>query len=372
MDTSQLQIMIRLFTLKNKTMIAKSILLIMMLAGCTFIFKSFAKNIEAREAAIDKAWWDGLSEEWKSILLINQNFSKQHSDIFAIQNGYINRMNSENEDDYSEMNKPLHDLFEMKKFNLGYPDFYARALRYKFVVKNDNIDLATLGDLDIIYMVNGPGDLTPLKKFTNLKVLILTDCGIDNAVPMSNQLLDLEPLRDLKKLQVLHCSSNALQSIEPIKELVELQELRLDNSSVTDLSPLKNLVNLELLSVGSKVKNAPVIGRLINLKALYLRGCKQIPNLSRLEKLKRLTIEENEMAIIDGSYRVTSIEFLKSLTNLEYIDLDNTSYRGNLDLLDSFQHLIAITLPPVNSAAMLEFKKQHNHCIIINAYQFER
>lgn len=352
-------------------MIAKSILLMMMLAGCTFIFKSFAKNIEAREAAIDKAWWDGLSEEWKSILLINQNLSKQRSDIYTLQNEYINRLNSENEDDYSEMNKSLHDLYEMMKFSLGYPDFYARAIKYKFVVANDSINLATLKDLDRIYMVNGPCDLTPLKKFTDLKVLILNDCGIDNAVPIKNQLLNLEPLRYLKKLQVLHCSSNALQSIEPISKLVELQELRLDNSSVTDLSPLKNMVNLERLSVGSKVDTAPVIAGLVSLKALYLKGCRQIPDLSKLVKLNRLAVEENDIAVIDGSYRVTSIEFLKSLTNLEYIDLDNTSYRGNLDLLDSFQHLIAITLPPVNSAAMLEFKKQHNHCIIINASLYE-
>ncbi|MEO7045417.1 MAG: leucine-rich repeat domain-containing protein, partial [Ferruginibacter sp.] len=223
-------------------MIVKSILLIVILAGCTFIFKSFAKNSVVPETPIDKAWWDGLSAEWKSILLINQNFRDQRVDVYTLQNGYINRMNSENEDDYSEMNTSLHDLFGMKKFSLGYPYFYARALRLKFVVKNDDINLATLGDLDRIYMVNGPGDLTPLKKFPNLRVLILTDCGIDNDVPIARQLLDLEPLRYLKKLQVLHCSSNALRSIEPIRELVELQELRLDNTSVTDLSPLKKLV----------------------------------------------------------------------------------------------------------------------------------
>lgn len=108
------------------------------------------------------------------------------------------------------MNKSLNELFEMKKFSPGYRDFYARALRYKFVKKNDIIDLATLGDLDNIYMVNGPGDLTPLKKFSYLKIMILTDCGIDNAIPVAKQVLDLEPLRYLKKLQILHCSSTAL------------------------------------------------------------------------------------------------------------------------------------------------------------------
>ena len=257
------------------------------------------------------------------------------------------------------------------KFSLGYPDLYARAIKYKFVVANDSINLATLKDLDRIYMVNGPGDLTPLKKFTNLKVLILNDCGIDNAVPIKNQLLDLEPLRYLKKLQVLHCSSNALQSIEPISELVELQELRLDNSSVTDLSPLKNMVNLERLSVGSKVDTAPVIAGLVSLKALYLKGCRQIPDLSKLVKLNRLAVEENDLAVIDGSYRIKSIDFLKPLTNIEYLDLDNTSYKGDLALLDSFQNLKVITLPPVNSAARVEFKKHHNNCVIINASLYE-
>ncbi|MEO5943496.1 MAG: hypothetical protein ABIP30_03605 [Ferruginibacter sp.] len=352
-------------------MTLKIIVLILLLAGFKWLYPASGTNAMA-EAPIDKAWWDALSEEWKSILLINQDFSKQGSDIYTIQEEYINRMQSENEAGYSEMNTSLHELFEKNKFSLGYTYFYARALRTKHVVKNEHIDLSTLGELDKIYMVNGPADLTPLKKFPNLKVLILNGCGIDNAVPISRQVLDLEPLRNLKQLQVLHCSSLALKSIEPLKELVELQELRLDHTAVTDLSPLKNLVNLETLCVGSEVERAAVISGLINLKALYLKGFRQIPDLSKLEKLKTLSIEENELSIIDASYRIKTIGFLSVLPNLEYLDLDNTSYKGNLALLDSFQHLKAITLPPVNSNAMLEFKTHHNNCIIINAYRYER
>ena len=115
------------------------------------------------------------------------------------------------------MNKSLHDLFEMKKFSLGYADFYAGALKYKFVVKNEVIDLATLGDLDKIYMVNGPGDLTPFKKFPNLKVLILNDCGINNAVPIKRQLLNLEPLRYLNKLD--HCITCKLTLLYILSEI---------------------------------------------------------------------------------------------------------------------------------------------------------
>ena len=41
------------------------------------------------------------------------------------------------------------------------------------------------------------------------------------------------------------------------------------------------------------------------------------------------------MAVIDGSFRIKSIEFLKDLPNLEYVDLANTSYKGDISLLDS-------------------------------------
>lgn len=353
-------------------MLLKIVAFVFLMAGIKLLYSSYTSNSIAPETPIDKAWWDGLSDEWKAILLINQNFSKQRSDIYSLQNGYINRMNRENEDDYSEMNKSLHDLNEMRKFTLGYADFYARAIRYKFVIGNDQIDLATLSDLDRIYMVNGPGDLTPLRKFPNLKVLILNDCGIDNAVSIDSQLLNLEPLKSLKHLQVLQCASNNLQSIEPIRELAELRELNIDNSSVTDLSPLKKLVNLEVLSGGTKAKSAPVVANLVRLKALYLRGCKQIPDLSKLKQLKKLSIGENELAIIDGSYRINSIQFLKEFAGLEFLDLDNTSYNGSLAVLDSFQRLKAITLPPVSGSTMLEFRRHHNKCIIINAFRYER
>ena len=354
------------------TMTFKIIVFIILLVGFKVMYKSNTTNAHPSEIPIDKTWWDGLSSEWKTILLINQNFSNQGTDIFSLQNDYINRMNAPNEDAYSEMNKSLHDLNEIKKFSLGYPDFYSRALKYKLVINNNSINLATLKDLDMIYMVNGPADLTPLKSLNKLRVLIINNCGVNNMIPLGQQKLNLEPLRYLKDLQILQCSSIALQSIEPIKELIYLQELNIDNSSVTDLSPLKNMINLKVLSVGAKIKNAAIISQLVNLKDLYINGCKQIPDLIKLKSLKILSISENELAIVDAKYRITDIDFLRDVTSLQFLDLDNTSYKGNLALLNSFQNLKAITLPPVNNSVMLDFKKQHNNCIIINAFKYER
>jgi hypothetical protein len=344
----------------------------MLLAFFKPLYSSFYGPDRIAEAPIDKAWWDGLSEEWKTIFRINQQFSKQGVSIFKLQHEYVNRLNAAGEADYSPLNKSLYDLEEANNFGLGYTDLYARALRRKHMVHNDTIELATLADLDIIYMVNGPGDLTPLKKFPHLKVLILNYCGIGYNVPITKQLLDLEPLRDLKELEVLHCVSSALHSLEPIRGLANLQELVCHNTSITTLEPLKKLVNLKKLSVGSRITNAAVIARLENLEELYIKGVKQLPDLSGLHKLKRLRIAESEMAIVSSNYRINNLNFLKALPQLEYLDLNTIFYRGDLNALTGLQQLKAITLPSVSRDNMLAFKAAHTGCVIINAYEFER
>jgi Leucine-rich repeat (LRR) protein len=335
------------------------------------MISAFSKPQVAPETPIDKAWWDGLSEEWKTILLINQNFSKQHVDFFKLQNHYINRLNVGNEDGYTELNTSLRDLYEKEKFSLSYSDLYSRALKHESLIAGDSIDLSTLKDLDRIYMVSGPGDLTPLKKFPNLKVLIINYCGIDNSKPLSGQALDLEPLRNLKLLEYLHCSSPTLRSLEPIKDLTNLLELHFDNSDITSLSPLKNLQKLESLSFGSKVKAAEVVARLSNLRELYIDGCKKIPDLSKLKKLQKLCIVENEFALVNESYRILNINFLKDLLSLEYLDLELTSYRGTLEGLKPLQQLKAVTLPRVKISVMNEFQNDHQDCVIINSFEFE-
>jgi len=342
----------------------------MLLAFLKPLFSSFSGPDRIAETPIDKAWWDGLTEEWRTIFRINQQFSKQGVSIFKLQDEYINRLNAAGDADYSPLNRSLYDLREVNSFGLGYTDMYARALRKKHLVQNDTIDLATLADLDTIYMVNGPADLGPLKKLPHLKVLIINYCGIGYNVPVMKQVLDLGPLQDLKELKVLHCVSSPIQSLEPIRGLVNLEELVCHNSNITTLEPIKKLVNLKRLSVGSKVTNAATISRLENLEELYIKGVKQLPDLSRLGNLKRLCIAESEMAIVNGSYRINDLDFLKALPKLEYLDLDATSYRGDLNALNGLRQLKAITLPPVSRSAMLAFKEAHTSCMIINAYQW--
>ncbi|MEO5889324.1 MAG: hypothetical protein ABIQ31_03685 [Ferruginibacter sp.] len=352
-------------------MAIKIILVTILLGGLVLVYNSFVRVEKPQETTIDKTWWDGLSKEWKAILLINQNFQKQHLDIYTLQEQYINRMNKKGEEDLSEINTSLHELNELKKFGLSYTDLYARALRTNFVVGNDSIDLANLGKLDKIYMVNGPADLRPLLKFPHLKVLIINYCGADNSTPISKQVLDITPLKYLRELEILQCASSALTSLEPIKDLVKMEELNCTNTAVTSLAPLKKLINLRRLSVGSAVKNADAISNLENLEELHINGCREVPDLTRLKRIRKLSVSENEMAIVSAGYRITDFNFLNTLHSLKFLDLGNTSYKGNLKELDNLQFLEAITLPSIKNADMLQFKRVHKNCIIINSFQFE-
>lgn len=340
-------------------------------AGFKWLYPSFSKqNAAPPEAPIDQAWWDGLSEEWKTILRINQYFYRHRVDFYQVQKDYMNRLNDSTEEQYSALNTSLRNLSEKQKFLLSYQDLYARVLKTYPDGANDSIDLGSLHQLDKIYMVSGPGDLTPLKKLPNLKVLIANYCAINHALPIDKQVLDLEPLRKLNQLEHLHCVTPALKSLEPIKDLVNLVYLDCENSDVTTLSPLKNLRNLKHLFFGSKVENAAVIARLSNLETLFMGGCKQIPDLSKLTKLKKLCIVENELALVSRKYQLTDIGVLKNLAALEFLDFELTSYRGSLDNLKSLSKLKAVTLPRVSTADMLAFKQAHKDCVVINAYEW--
>lgn len=351
-------------------MTIKITFLITFFIGFILFYTSFFTAASTPETAIDKVWWEGLSDEWKTIFLINQNLARQKADVYLIQKEYINRLNPD-KDEISEMNKSLHDLFEEQKFSLSYNDFYARAIRKKHVVHRDSIDLETLGELQALYIVGGPGDLSPLLKFPNLRVLIINYCGIGYDIPLKKQVLDLEPLRKLTNLQVLHCSSTTIKSLDPIRNLVNLEELLCDNTNVTTLDALRKLTKLRKLSFGSNILHAKV-SHLENLEELYVKGCKSISSLSSLKKLKKLSLAESEYAIVNGSYRIGTLSFIKDLSSLEFLDLRGISYRGSLHVLNGLQNLKAVTLPGVGEANVSEFRSNHKNCLITNSFEFVR
>ena len=344
----------------------------LILIGIAILYSALFSVASPPDKTVDQEWWDGLSKEWQTILLINQNLSRQGLSIDTIQKEYINRLNIKGDAEISALNKSLHDLNEEEKFGLSYQDLYARAIRKNHLVHQDNIELETLAKLETLYMVNGPADLSPLSRLPHLRVLIINYCGIGFNVPIKEQHIDLEPIRNLSELRILQCASTPLTSLDPLHNLQNLEELTCDNTGVTSLSALKKLTKLRKLSIGSRITDLREITDLRNLEELYIKGCKPITNFSGLKKLKKLSLSENEYALVKPSYRFSSLSFLKDLQNLEFLDLSQTSYHGSLVPLQDLRHLIAVSLPPVSAGEAESFKTRSENCRIINAYAFQR
>ncbi|MDX1913133.1 MAG: hypothetical protein SFV22_16685, partial [Saprospiraceae bacterium] len=83
------------------------IALLLLLVVATWLYCSSSKREELPEKPIDQAWWDALSEEWKTILRINQYFQRCQVDFYQVQHDYLNRLNGPDEEVYTEWNTSL-------------------------------------------------------------------------------------------------------------------------------------------------------------------------------------------------------------------------------------------------------------------------
>lgn len=354
--------------LRNHTWI---LLLSIVLMGMKCVSGPSGKPMGSAAVEIDQAWWEGLSEEWRNILRINLYFHRHQVDVRQLHDEYVLALNGGDEDDRSEVRTPLHELIKEQRYRIGYQDLYAYAVRKGTPDTTGGIDLHELPALTRIYMVSGPGDLTPLRDLPALREVVLNYCGIRSAEGTHDPELDLGPLSRADELEVLHCASPALRSLEPIHALKKLRYLDCQESSVSSLKPLVALSSLETLYFGPGVDGTQVVSQLIGLRALSMVGCDQLPDMERLDRLQRLCVVEDELAIVKRRYQLVDIAPFSVLKALEVLDFEMTSYRGTLDALKGLPLLKVVTLPRVSAADVQAFRAENASCVIINAHEFE-
>jgi Leucine-rich repeat (LRR) protein len=132
------------------------------------------------------------------------------------------------------------------------------------------------------------------------------------------------------------------------------------------------LKNLKYLSFGSGIEKGDVVSKLVNLEELYIDGCKQLPNLRRLARLKKLCVSEGEMVVVNSSYRINKLSFLENLTQLEYLDINRTSYSGSSKEFEQLSKLKAVTFPSsMYNDDVQDFIKRNKAIKVLNAYEFE-
>lgn len=175
----------------------------------------------------------------------------------------------ENNNWWKGLSKAWQDVFMAAEELKGQPD----KLQLQRIANMDELSIAEN------FSIN---DLTPVLKLTRLKDFTFTGTTVNS----------LEPLRNMTKLESLHCGKNPVTDLSPITGLPKLKDLDFSNSQVEELMPIQNMTQLESLKFsGTPVKRLKYLVNLHNLKILELYNTKvssldELDNIRSLENLK--------------------------------------------------------------------------------------
>ncbi|CAN1304639.1 Disease resistance protein L6 [Linum perenne] len=185
--------------------------------------------------------------------------------------------------------------------------------------------------------------LLNLGNLNNLVELQLIDIGVTEihglgelrlleALRISNSALDnlngLENLVDLRELTVKNCGG--LENLPSLSNLIKLHSLLvvIKCTLLSDIRGLgdlrRSLLNLNFRQYCSPVKQFPDLSHLQKLKKLYIMGWRQLPELTGIESLTSLKY-----------FEMTSCESLRKLTDLSGLkNLENLDVNGCVRLVD--------------------------------------
>ena len=166
------------------------------------------------------------------------------------------------------------------------------SLRKLALVVNDDSDLSFLvhlpGLVNLTLNCRGSefSDLGVLSPLENLEELFVS--GADN-------LISLEPLRNMKKIRALRLSGcSEIESLDPLGSCPDLEELDLSGSGkgFVQVDPIGSLVKLEKVSLSgwADLESLDGLENLVNLKEIDLNGCEGIDRLDPLYELKFLEL----------------------------------------------------------------------------------
>ncbi|TWU51321.1 leucine-rich repeat domain-containing protein [Rubripirellula reticaptiva] len=180
------------------------------------------------------------------------------------------------------------------------------AVRAEVYAKRNSSDPIVASDVANISRVVGKGkEIADLSGLEHCKALMLIDFE-------NNQIKDLTPIAELKRLQSVTLAGNKIRDIKPLQGLVAMQLLDLSKNQIDDLAPIKEMSNLRTLYVANnQLKSIESLSSLTKVWSLDLSQ-NQISNLSPIRKFGWLTTLD-----ITGN----EVESLESLTELHELDI---------------------------------------------------
>ena len=193
-----------------------------------------------------------------------------------------------------------------------------------------NYDAATVSLNNTTYS-GAVRDLTDLRHFTALEVLMISGAEIETLSPLSS-------LSDLQAAFFIDCNITA--GFAPLSDLPNLQCLVIRESQVSDLASLGNMTKLSELWLmdigGAGIGNLSAISHLTNLNELTLVG-NNIHDLSPLANLTELT------GLAVSNNEISDITPLSQLTNMTRLDLINNQI-SDISPLSKLTNLTSLSL----------------------------
>jgi hypothetical protein len=258
-----------------------------------------------------------------------------------------------------------------------------RAARHLTHLRSLTSNAAPLADLSFLHGLDQPlrrlyafrlqsGDLSPLASCAeSMEELYIST---DAAVP------DFTPLRALRKLTAFSLFATDIIDLGFVRELPQLRHLYLSNlEQVTDLSPLLAQTSLEHLSVNGcpALTELDALPPLVGLTYLSLVGssleCGLRDVVERAPKLRYLHVHHSpwvhdlgslaalplEHLGLWGCRGVTDFALLARLTQLTYLDLEDTNIR-DLTPIVGLTKLETLWLRGCDVADLTPLKALHN------------
>lgn len=193
-------------------------------------------------------------------------------------------------------------------------------------------------------------DLEPLRPLKKMQVLICTGTKITS----------LEPLSEHKKMLTLRFANTQVTSLEPVAQMTKLQDLRCSFTGVTSLDPIKPCINLRFIDAAStKINNIDALYGMHLLIHLDFSNTK----VSSLEPLRNIGALETLYCI---NTPISDLQPLSKLGLLRILNISGTKVTSlaPLDNLKKLEKLYCKSTA-ITPDEVARFKSQHPTCEVI-------
>lgn len=208
-----------------------------------------------------------------------------------------------------------------------------------------------------------PKDFGPLLKLKGLKILDLSNTGLDTLLILSN----------FPKLEQLTVSRNKLKSLEGLQNCPNLLYLNCAYNEIEDLTPLAGCPNMmTLLLSNNKIEDLTVVSKLPRLLTLHFQGniVKDISPLRTLGGLKNLNMAKNKdieslepirNCLAMGKLNcyntgITSLDPIRRMENIYHLDIGYIKVNS----LDAIRHMKNLTYLNISGNVITDFSAVSN------------